>query len=141
MIDPNKIFQAFDSPNPIIDANFALQNDLTSQPEYLIGMYMKIINNSQSGDKILFNILKKIDKSIKIEELEMAGEYFIFNKAYSYLEKLDLKSKKIASTIKKINHSIQLNTTLDMGINYFESCEEYMKCAHILKVKNLLKIS
>ena len=137
MIDPNKIFALFSAPD---DNNEVVVSDFSSSPLFLIGMYKKIILNSKNINTSLFKNLKHFKNDLNIEDIEDAGVYFMYNKAWEYINQININSTEHNEAIFQSNDKYFL-ATLEWGLRYFEQLEEYEKCLHIKKIIDLLKSS
>ena len=140
-IDPNKIFGLFggkeelNSKEPINQAN-PLAIDF-NDPFVKLKMFKKLIMNYTFYNKSLIEMFKKADPKLDVGELERAGEAMLYERAYSYIEDLNLKSRKVK---KIITSSVdeELEVAFKLSLKYFEEIEEYEKCAFL---KNLLDLS
>ena len=139
-IDPNKIFGLFggkeelNSKEPINQAN-PLAIDF-NDPFVKLKMFKKLIMNYTFYNKSLIEMFKKADPKLDVRELERAGEAMLYERAYSYIEDLNLKSRKVK---KIITSSVdeELEVAFKLSLKYFEEIEEYEKCAFL---KNILDL-
>jgi hypothetical protein len=139
-IDPNKIFGLFggkeelNSKEPINQAN-PLAIDF-NDPFVKLKMFKKLIMNYTFYNKSLIEMFKKADPKLDVKELERAGEAMLYERAYSYIEDLNLKSRKVK---KIITSSVdeELEVAFKLSLKYFEEIEEYEKCAFL---KNILDL-
>lgn len=139
-IDPNKIFGLFggkeelNSKEPVNQAN-PLVIDF-NDPFIKLKMFKKLIMNYTFYNKSLIEMFKKADPKLDIKELERAGEAMLYERAYSYIEDLNLKSRKVK---KIITSSVdeELEVAFKLSLKYFEEIEEYEKCAFL---KNILDL-
>ena len=109
--------------------------DLKSSPVYYVGMYKKLILNHINFNKKVLSFFKKANEELNIEDIKEAGEFVTYNRAYTYIKNLDLEDK---THIEAIQHYTDeyLDTSLELGINFFQQHEEYEKCAFLLKILN-----
>jgi hypothetical protein len=70
------------------------------------------------------------------ENIGTIGDIIIFNRAFFHLTKINPSNEAHIQVIEQ-NYSPQLMNALNMAISFFEPREEYEKCAHILKIKNI----
>lgn len=112
--------------------------DLKSSPVYYVGMYKKLILNHINFNKKVLSFFKKANEEFNIEDIKEAGEFVTYNRAYTYIKKLDVEDE---AHIEAIQHYTDeyLDTSLELGINFFQQCEEYEKCAFLLQVLNKSK--
>ena len=112
--------------------------DLKSSPVYYVGMYKKLILNHINFNKKVLSFFKKANKELNIEDIKEAGEFVTYNRAYTYIKNLDLEDE---THIEAIQHYTDeyLDTSLELGINFFQQHEEYEKCAFLLQILNKSK--
>ena len=130
-MDINKIFGSFTSEDDNIVAI-----DFSEHPTYLLGMFKKLILNHKNFFIKNLTSLLKIDDGLKSEDIKGLGDMMVYNRAFSYIEKVDPFNSAHIQVIKN-NYTPQLMISLDSAISYFESKEEYEKCAHIFNIKKL----
>ena len=130
-MDINKIFGSFTSEDDNIVAI-----DFSEHPTYLLGMFKKLILNHKNFFIKNLTSLLKIDDGLKSEDIKGLGDMMVYDRAFSYIEKVDPFNSAHIQVIKN-NYTPQLRISLDSAISYFESKEEYEKCAHIFNIKKL----
>lgn len=114
--------------------------DFENQPLYFCGMWKKLILNHINFSKKVINFFKQSNGEFDIDDIREAGRFVAFNRAWFYLDKLDLKNDEHILTILSYSNN-EFVATLEMGIKHFQSSEEYEKCAKILKIKNISRKS
>ncbi len=62
----------------------------------------------------------------------------MFSRAYFWIEGFKFKSKIWREDLKKYSDT-EFLTAVKLSINYFESTEEYEKCAHLKKIQTLIE--
>ena len=132
MTDKNKLFSLFDKDD---------NEDRTEQvkklvldfndPHTKLGMFVKLIQNHYVFHKKLEKFLKAENPSYDVDDARKASEYTVFNRAFFYIKNITPKHSKVIKSFKKK----QLNSALQATMDYFESTEEYEKCAHLLKIQ------
>ena len=135
MIDKNKLFSLFDKDDNedrteqvkklVLDFN---------EPHTKLGMFVKLIQNHYVFHKKLEKFLKAENPSYDVDDARKASEYTVFNRAFFYIKNITPKHSKV---IKSFNKK-QLNSALQATMDYFESTEEYEKCAHLLKIQKAI---
>ena len=70
---------------------------------------------------------------LDIEEVKKAGEFVAYNRAWFYISKINMKDKNHIEGIVSYG-DVELETSLELSIKYFQSLEEYEKCAHLLEI-------
>lgn len=140
-MDINKIFNSFDSSSnswgwnprsynytnsrslPVVDEN---------HPKYFIKMFEKLITRHLNESKALINFFGNADASLPLDEIERFGEFMVYGRAYTFIEKIDIEDSYHAKIIREENSS-NLIQAYNMIIKFYESMEEYEKCAFLKK--------
>jgi hypothetical protein len=130
-MDINKIFSSFTSEDDDITVI-----DFSEHPTYLLGMFKKLILNHKNFFIKNLIFLLKSNQEIDHDDIKSLGDMMIYNRAFSYIEKIDLSNAAHIQVVEN-NYTPQLIVSLDSAISYFENMEEYEKCAHILKIKKI----
>jgi hypothetical protein len=112
-------------------------------PYFKLGMFHKLIMNGQVFKKQILNFFSKADPSLDTEGIDGAGEFMMFTRAYFWVEGFKFRSKFWKEALKKYSND-EFLVALKLSIHYFESTEEYEKCAHLQKIlvlveKNMLE--
>ena len=138
MIDPEKLFSAFELPESEgRDIFFDLQKTQT----FKLGMFKKIIWNQKNIEDKMGKFLEMMpDIAEKIDFDGDAGEFVTHTRAWTYLKDYDPTSEqgKDAARIFADEYTI---TACDLAISFWEEREAYEKCAHIKKVQDFLKLN
>ena len=108
---------------PTIDEN---------HPRYFIKMFKKLIVNHLGDSKKLINFFGSADASLPIEEIEKFGEIMVYGRAYTFIKKIDIEDSYHAKILKEENSPL-LVEAYDMALQFYESEEEYEKCALLKK--------
>ncbi len=138
MINLDNIFHLF-SPNDDLEGidNGKVHIDFKNTPIYWVGMYKKLILNHINFNKKIMKFFQKSNKDLDLNDVKEAGEFVTYNKAWSYIKKIDLNNKDHKKGINTYADKY-LDTSLKLGINFFIETEEYEKCAHLQKILNYL---
>jgi hypothetical protein len=131
MIDKDKIFGLFSKKEEEVKPTFTLNMD---DPYTKIGMCVKLIQNHYIFHRKLEKFLKSENPDYDVESTKEASEFTVYNRAYSYLSKIDPKNPKHIKVINSFNIKL-LKKSLNTLLNYFISTEEYERCAHIHKLQ------
>jgi len=103
-------------------------------PLVKIGMFKKIISNYRNtGDEFLMTF-KKLDDSLDLKEAKRVGDFIMNNRAWEYIKWIDINKKFYLDTLVSVATK-ELNDNLGYSIDYYESIEEYEKCAFLLGIK------
>lgn len=140
----NKIFGLFDTPEEkgedIVQDNYnTLIENYKNHPLYWVGMVKKLIYNHTVFNDRLLDFFNNIDKDLKKVDIDKAGEYFIFNRAWSYIEKVDPTNRVHQEALFHFS-DIHLKVALELLLNYFQEQEEYEKCAHLKNNLDFVKL-
>tara|TARA_B110000208_G_scaffold156728_1_gene190155 strand:+ start:220 stop:645 length:426 start_codon:yes stop_codon:yes gene_type:complete len=139
MIDKDKIFKLFVDGKEISgDKTEEEIKDFMDGPYAKIGMFVKLIQNHEIFHKKLEKFLKQEQPDYNVESTKEASEFTIYHRAWSYIKQIDIDNSDHINAI--INFDPQVfYKMLDGAVIFFENYEEYEKCAHIHKIKELVK--
>lgn len=149
-MDINKIFGLFGKNDP--DRNYPEPSEedvegmigfdeFRTTPTYQLKMFQKIIINHLTFQKKLVKMFKNSDPELgEFGDLEEAGEHMAFYRGWDYIKSVDL-GKEIWQDSVRIQLEDNFNEALDMSIKFFESIEEYEKCAFLTKIQKFFKDS
>ena len=143
-VDVNKIFDLFNDKEPeslkekaqIIDV---LLTDYKNHPLFWVGMFKKLIYNHEVFNSKLLEFFKNLDDELDKVDVDKAGEYMVFNKAWEYIEKVDPNNFLHQESLYQLS-DIYLKTALELAINYFQEQEDYEKCSHLKKNLDFVKL-
>jgi len=133
----NKIFGAFDDNASLKDK--AALFELQETQAFKLGMFKKIIWNQKAMTEKMEKFMEFMPDLAKMVDMDSdAGEFVTHTRAWTYLKDYDPTSEQgiDASHIFSDEYTI---TACDLALLFWENREEYEKCAHIKKVKDLLK--
>ena len=138
MINLDNIFHLF-GPGDDFEGNDngTTYMDFKNTSTYWVGMYKKLILNHISFNKKIMKFFQKSDKDLDLNDVKEAGEFVTYNKAWSYIRKIDLSNKEHMKSI-KIYADEYLDTSLKLGISFFIETEQYERCAHLQKILDSL---
>ena len=108
--------------------------DFKNTPVYWVGMYKKLILNHINFNKKVVEFFKEANEELDSDDVKEAGEFVVYNRAWSHIQKIDVNKKDHINAIEKYCDEY-LDISLKLGILFFEQSEEYEKCAllkHIL---------
>ena len=98
-MDINKIFGTFGSSSRddggFLHSPFLIQKvDIEeNHPRYYVRMFIKLILNYTDYNNELIKLLGSSDDELDVNEISRAGEIMLYERAYNYLVKLDIKDK------------------------------------------------
>lgn len=132
-MDIDNIFSLFSEGENPEGVNENVYVDFTQTPIYWLGMYKKLVLNHINFNKKVLKFFKDANHELDMEDMKEAGEFVIYNRAWSYAKNIDIDSPESINAIEKYCDEY-LDTALKLGINFFEQHEEYEKCALLLKI-------
>ena len=139
MIDKNKIFQLFVDGKEIDDDKTKKEiKDFMNGPFTKIGMFVKLIQNHEVFHKKLEKFLKKEQPNYNVESTKEASEFTVYNRAWTYIKNISLDDHDDVNAIINFDNKV-FYKALDSAIMFFEQYEEYEKCAHLYKIKEVVK--
>ena len=100
-------------------------------------MYKKLILNHVNFNKKIIKFFQKSNKELDLGDVKEAGEYVTYNRAWSYIKKIDISKKEHLKGIDTYADEY-LDTSLKLGISFYIETEEYEKCAHLQKILDYL---
>ena len=107
-------------------------------PHFKLGMFYKLIMNGTSFKKQVLDFFSKADDELDLKGIDEAGEFMMFTRAYFWIEGFKFRSKTWRGDLKKYSNE-EFLVAVKLSMNYFESTEEYEKCAHLKKIQILVE--
>ena len=142
-INKDNIFGLFEGDYDTLknakDLSGKIEN-FNSSPTIKIGMFTKLILNHNIFHQKLEKFLTKEEPNYSIESTKESSEFIVYNRAWFYLNQVDMSQKEDVFAILDFNPKI-LNNALESSLLYFQNREEYEKCAHIFKIQQVLRES
>ena len=139
----DKIFNLFNGDEPESLREKAQQVDVLldykNHPLFWVGMFKKLVQNHQVFNDQLLKFFDKLDEGLDIIDIDRAGEFVVFNKAYHYIHKVDPDNLVCQEALYRFA-DVHLKIALELSINYFQEVEEYEKCAHLKKNLEFVKL-
>ena len=84
------IFSLFSKDENLDGVNEKVHVDFTQTPIYWIGMYKKLVLNHINFNKKVIKFFKNANQELDMEDMKEAGEFVIYNRAWSYINKIDI---------------------------------------------------
>lgn len=139
MIDKDKIFQLFVDGKEITDEKTKEEiKDFMNGPFAKIGMFVKLIQNHHVFHQKLEKFLKREQPNYNVESTKEASEFTVYNRAWSYIKNISINDPEDMNAIINFDNKKFYNA-LDGAVTFFEQYEEYEKCAHLHKIKGIVK--
>lgn len=138
MIDVNKIFDTFEEPT---DSGFpgTVYIDFKDHPAYWVGMFEKTILNYENYCVKLLHLFKTASPTLNLDDVQDAGEYIVYNRAFEHIKDLDLTNKSHLDSLEN-RASKRLRNYLVKSIEYFITIEEYEKCAILKPIQDQVEL-
>ena len=144
-VDVNKIFGLFggEDKNSKHDSDSNqdmsyLLEDYKQHPMFWVGMFKKLIYNHKVFNAKVLNSFKDLDGELDMNDVENAGEFIMYNRAWYWINKIDIKETLHQNALTHYADEILLTYT-KVVILYFQELEEYEKCAHLKKIQDFLE--
>ena len=143
-MDVNKIFDLFNNKEPdslkekAQDADILI-TDYKNHPLFWVGMFKKLIYNHNTFRNQLLVFFENLDEGLDQVDVDRAGEFVVFNRAYDYIQKVDPNNLACQEALYRFA-DIHLKVALELSINYFQEVEEYEKCSHLKKNLEFVKL-
>ena len=139
----DKIFNLFSKDEPDSLREKAQQIDIAldykNHPLFWVGMFKKLVQNHQVFNNQLLKFFDKLDEGLNTVDVDKAGEYVVFNRAWEYIQKVDPDNLVAQEALYRFT-DIHLKVALELSINYFQEHEEYEKCSHLKKNLEFVKL-
>ena len=143
-VDVNKIFRLFNGEefdslpekSQVVEAAI----DFKEHPLFWVGMFKKLIQNHKVYNSSMINFFSKMDEELDLYDVEDAGEFIVYNRAWFWISKIDITDIKHQDSIIHYTDNLLL-TYLKFTISYFQEIEEYEKCAHLKKIQDIVEKS
>ena len=140
MIDIKNIFNLFSKEEDLegVVTDSKTLNELKTSPIYYVGMWKKLVLNHINFNTKVLKFFQDTNQEFDITDIKEAGEYVVYNRAWSYISNVNLEDDKHIDAIKHYSDE-RFNISLDLGIEFLQKDELYEKCAILLKIKNKSK--
>lgn len=139
----DKIFSLFDGEefNSLKEKAQAIDVslDYKNHPLFWVGMFKKLVQNHQLFNDKLLKFFDNLNEGLNTVDVDRAGEFVVFNRAYQYMEKVDPDNLVAQEALYRFS-DIHLKVALELSISYFQEVEEYEKCIHLKKNLEFVKL-
>ena len=145
-MDINKIFGSFNSSSRDDDGFekptflYPYKDDEDNHPKYYVRMFTKLVLNYTNYNKQLIDFFGKSDPELNVGEITQTGETMLYNRAYQYITQIDIQDKYHTKILFE-EANPKLKKALNKSLIFFESEEEYEKCAILKKYLDFLNFS
>lgn len=138
MINIDNIFELFSANEDLDGENTDVQIDFSQTPIYWIGMYKKLVLNHINFNKKVLKFFKESNQELDVDDMKDAGEFVVYHRAWHYIQNVDIDNEEHVIAVKKYTDEY-LDTSLKLGISFFEQHEQYERCAHLKKILDKIK--
>jgi hypothetical protein len=139
----DNIFALFGFPSEDDGSRKKLKEEIDvfkETPHFKLGMFNKLIMNGGVFSKQIVKFFAKSDPELDVKGIDDAGEYMMYTRAWFWIEQVQLKKKEWKEALKQYANE-DFIISLKLSINYFESTEEFEKCAHLKKIQDFIEKS
>jgi len=135
MIDKDKLFAIMEDKGQTLEE---VQQDLKEEPFTKIGMFTKLIANHEIFHHKLTLFMQKENAEYDASESKSASEFVVYNRAWFYINQLDLNDRNHLEAIIDFKKKPFLGA-LKSSISFFqrEDIEQYEKCAFLHKIEKI----
>jgi len=109
-------------------------------PHFRVGMFVKMIMNGNIFKKQVVKFFAKSDPELDMKGMDEAGEYMMYTRAYFWIQECKVRNKEWKLALQN-NSGENLLCAVKLSIHYFESTEEFEKCAHLKKIQDFVEKS
>ena len=136
-MDIDKVFNLFDEKDSIKNPTTKL--DLTESPIMWIGMFKKLVMNYKVFSQQLINMFSSVDRPLDTDHIKKASTYMVYTRAFAYISKLDITNSSHIDCLKMYSDN-ELKQSINISLYYYESLEEYEKCAVLKKIQDMISL-
>ena len=136
-MDIDKVFNLFDEKDSIKNPTTKL--DLTESPIMWIGMFKKLVMNYKVFSQQLINMFSSVDPPLDTDDIKKASSYMVYTRAFDYISKLDITNSSHIECLKMYSDN-ELKQSINISLYYYESLEEYEKCAVLKKIQDMISL-
>jgi hypothetical protein len=132
----DKFYQSLGSENKSLKKMEEEIKEWKETPKYKVGMFFKLLNNKDIFRKPISS--SRFEKDINSKEFNDATEFILYNRVWFWIKDFNSEdsgwvesvlSYKEDGILKGVNKTLQ----------YFESIEEFEKCALLFSIQKILK--
>lgn len=138
----NKIFAMFGFPEDHLnDGKKEVIDDLNAykdSPHFKLGMFKKLIMNGTVFKKQVLKFFSKSDPEFDLNGIDSAGEYMMYTRSYFWIQSCKIRNKEWKLALSNYA-SDEFLVAVKLSISYFESTEEYEKCAFLKKIQDFIE--
>lgn len=134
----DNIFNAFENNAPLQEK--AALISLQETQAFKLGMFKKIIINQKDMDSKIEALRKHMPELAEFMAIDndVVGEIVTYARAWSHIKGFNPESEQGIDACRLFSDEYTV-TACNLAIHFWEEREEYEKCAHIKKIKDLLQ--
>ena len=109
-------------------------------PQFKLGMFHKLVLNEDMFSKKMIKFFTNSNHKLNEENLEQAGEYIAYTRAWYWIKDCDLNELSWVEEFKGFR-CMEFLVAIKLCISYFESIEDFEKCAFLKKIQSFIEDS
>lgn len=109
-------------------------------PHFKIKMFSKMVSQGMGFKNQLLKFFSNMQPKMDTSDLGEAGDFMMYNRAWYWISECNLRKKDWKLALKE-NASEDLIGCIEVVLRYFESLEEFEKCAFLKKIQDFVKKS
>ena len=109
-------------------------------PHFKVRMFIKMISQGIGFKNQLLKFFSNMQPKIDTDDLGEAGDFMMYNRAWFWISECNLRKKDWKIALQD-NASEDFIKYLEIVLRYFESLEEFEKCAFLKKIQDFVKKS
>lgn len=106
-------------------------------PHFKIKMFIKMISQGMGFKDQLLKFFSNMQPKIDTSDLGEAGDFMMYNRAWYWISECNLRKKTWKIALQE-NASEDFIKCIEVILRYFESIEEYEKCAFLKKIQDFV---
>lgn len=135
-MDLNRFFSFFNnSSDERTEENLS---EFKKTPYFKIGVFEKLIINGLSFKRQVVGFFEKSDGSLDMRDVDLMGEFMMYHRAWYWISQLDWTDEEWLNDLRR-SSSEELLTAIRLSINFFESEEEFERCAFLKKIQDFVE--
>ena len=139
MINKENLFNLFPEPDDVDNkSDHDIEIKITESPHYKLSMFKKIVTNHIVFFKSYELQMKQADEKFNADEVKRQAGFVVYNRAWHYIKNIDIDNNDHIKDLILMD-PYDMAYCLQLGIKYFESTEEYERCAHLFKIQKFLE--
>ena len=138
-MDKDKLFSLFNETTST-SSQPSDEKSTLSESYIMIGMFIKLIQNHNVFNQKLNNFLKSEKPVYNADVTKNISKLMVYERSWEFIKNVNIESEECIMAIMDFNPVI-LVKNLNHAIEYFESQEEYEKCAFLLKIQKMARKS